>query len=557
MTTMNTTTRPAQWMELEPRPTDPTAAARCTCEHIQRAIGHLGNLKVVNAVVNASGRCDVPPPSFARPVSGMPVVSKIEGLPPFCDIAIDVRGPGGHVTTITVWVPLNWNGRFLGTAGGGNRTELGLDFPEIGRTLNIAAAVRHGFATAKTDGANKDFRYVEWGLKEAEREIDWDLTENWVHRSTHEMTVIGKAVTVAIQGAGPKYSYLAGCSGGGRQALVEAQRYPEDYDGIWAADSAINWTRFVPAVVWPALVMKEHGVVLPPAKFNAFRAAAIEACDGLDGLRDGIIGAFDPCDFDARRLIGYATEVGPITEADAAVMAKIWEGPRTRSGEFLWYGIHPGTNSWGSPAMPFGMCMSAEIEGKREAVPFEIAESYIRAWIKRDPSWNWRTMTFEDYERITEYSVQKLSALASDDPDLKAFAAHGGRIIISHGANDPLIPAAGSIDYYRRVIEAVGSEEKAKTFARLFITEGDGHCFPNDPGPGFYTADAMTALMKWVELGEAPDEIIAKTIDMSTGLTKAERPAYAYPYVPKYLGSGDPNRASSFAPVHFSQRKPK
>jgi hypothetical protein len=552
--TMNPTTRPAQWMGLEPQPAEPAAAERCTREHIQRAIGHLGDLEVVSAAVNASGRYDVPSPSYVRPAAVMPEVSEIEGLPPFCDITVDVRGPGGHVATITVWVPLNWNGRFLGTTGGGNRTELGLEFPEIGRLLNIAAAVRQGFSTAKTDGANKDPRYVEWGLKEAEREIDWDLTENWIHRSTHEMTVIGKAVTMAIHGAAPRYSYLGGCSGGGRQALVEAQRYPEDYDGIWAADPAINWTKFVPAVMWPPLVMKEHGVVLPPSKFNAFRVAAIEACDGLDGLRDGIIGAFDPCDFDARRLIGHVTEAGPITEADAEVIAMIWEGPRTQSGEFLWYGIHPGTNSCGTDAIPLGHCVSAEIEGKREIVPFLIAESYIRAWIKKDPSWDWRTMTFEDYERIFEYSVQELSALASDDPDLTAFGAHGGKMIISHGGNDPLIPAAGSVDYYRRVIETVGSEEKTKRFARLFITEGDGHGFANDPGPGLYTADAITALMKWVELGEAPDEIVAKTIDLSSGLTKAERPAYAYPCVPQYLGSGDPNMASNFAPVHFSQR---
>src|SRR5262249_25486201 len=255
-----------------------------------------------------------------------------------------------------------------------------LGLPEMGRVVHLGTAVRNGFSTAATDAGNKDSRFADWPLKQGASEIDWDLTRNWSHHSTHEMTVVGKAVSEALYGDAPKFSYIVGASGGGRQALMEAQRYPQDYDGAWASDPAINYTKFVPAGLWAPLVMKESGVVLAYEKLDAFRAAAIEACDGLDGLKDGIIGAFDPCDYDPRQPSGNGPAAGPITAADAEVIAKIWEGPRKRNGDFLWYGLHPGTNSW----FPAGFCSSAEIDGKRVPIPFIFGPSYFRTWVLKD-----------------------------------------------------------------------------------------------------------------------------------------------------------------------------
>lgn len=544
----------ARWVEMDEQAvTDRSVEARCTRDFLQKAIGHLGDVEVVSASVVTSGQFEEPPLPYDLPGISLPARVVVENLPHFCDVLVQLRGAGGHVAKITVWVPLRWNGRFLGTAGGGNRTNVPLGLPEFLRNVTLPVALRNGFAAAMTDGGNRDRRHSEWGLIDATRQLDWELIQNWVHRSTHEMTIIGKAVTEAIHCAPPKYSYIAGCSGGGRQALMEAQRYPEDYDGIWASDPAINWTKFIPSEMWPALVMK-HGVMLPPAKLDAFRAAAIEAGDGVDGLRDGIIGAFDPCDFDAKKLIGHATAAGIITAADAETMAKIWEGPRTRSGDFLWYGLRPASESWGNNFAGTGLCLTREVGGRLEPQPFDISSAYFRAWLVRDPKWDWRTLTFEQFETLFERSVRELSDLATDDPDLAAFRSRGGKLIISHGANDEVIPASGSVDYYRRVIERMGSEEVTKSFARLFITEGDGHGTWRDPGPGLTIANAMAALMKWVEEGEAPDEIMAETIDLGTGSTVATRPVYAYPMVPSYRGAGDPNDASSFVPAHLSER---
>ena len=546
-----------RWIEFDEDAHNSAGAEnRCTREFIEKALheaGDLGDFEVASVTLHTTGQYQFGPPVYEVP--GIPAPDKlvIMDLPIFCEVVVHVRETPEHVSHVTVWVPLAWNGRFLGTLGGGNRTNHWLGFPENFRSLTMPMALRNGFATASTDGANRDPRIADWGLKPGSSEVDWQLIENWVHRSTHGMTVIGKAVTKAIQGSAPLYSYLAGCSGGGRQALVEAQRYPDDYDGIWSSDPAINWTKFSPATIWPALVMKEYGV-LAPAKLEAFRAAAIKACDGLDGLSDGIIGAFDPCVFDARKVIGESTEAGVISETDALVMNKIWEGPRTRDGAFLWYGLRPGVESWGNNITQAGMASTQEANGVREPVAFIIAEAYLRSWIKKDPDWNWKEMTFEDFERIFDFSVRELADLASDDPDLSAFRDHGGKLILSHGANDQVIFVDGSIDYYRRVLEAMGGEEPTKSFARFFVTEGDGHGACLTPGPGLTIADTMVALMRWVEEGQAPDDIVAKETDFATGQLLATRPAYAYPMVPQYRGAGDPKDASSFLPVHLSAR---
>jgi hypothetical protein len=543
----------AKWIAMEPSIVDRSAiSARCTIDFLSRALGHLGHIEVVSAAINSSGQFGASVPAAMFPIP-MPNPLIIDNLPEYCDITIARRGAGKHVTTITIWVPLVWNERFLGTLGGGNRTESVFGMPETMRTLCIQTALRNGFATAKTDGANRSERMVDWGFDEEAGVIDWELTENWIHRSTHEMTVIGKAVTTAIHGRPPRYSYAAGCSGGGRQAIVEAQRYPNDYDGIWACDPAINWNKFCLAGLWPAVVMKDI-TVLAPAKFEAFRSAAIAACDGIDGLRDGIIGAFDPCNFDARTIVGQNTDAGVITEADAQAMNMIWEGPRRANGDLLWYGIGVGNESWGNNWSGGGLCMVKDVGGQLEPEPFFISTAYAQAWVAKDPKWDWRTLTIASFEDFFDRGVKDMAIAESDNPDLSQFGKKGGKLLITHGGCDQVIPVAGSIDYYRRVIARLGSEDSTRQFARLFVSEGDGHGANRDPGPGITVSEAMTALMKWVEMGEAPDVILARTLDIVSGKTSATRPVFAYPMVPQYRGDGDGCNAESFVGVHYETR---
>ncbi|MGI5502343.1 tannase/feruloyl esterase family alpha/beta hydrolase [Lentzea sp. CA-135723] len=533
-------------------PANASATERCRVEVIQASLTHLDGIEVISATVNRTGGYQPPKPTWeAPPGVDLPDPPLFSGLPDFCDVLVRHTTPAGHVAEITVWVPLRWNRRFLGLGGAGSRTDPPWFFFSHDRVLLMPGAIRNGFATATTDSGNRDPRYADWPFVGESGELDRELMRDWLYRGTHDMTLVGKAVTEAIHGEAPKYSYFQGCSGGGRQAMAQAQRYPGDYDGLWSANPSINWSRFVPALFWPALVMKEHRNALPPAKLEAFRVAAVEACDGaVDGLRDGIIGAFDSHEFDPALLVGTSTGSGVITEADAEVMRKIWDGPRRTTGERLWAGLRPGSESWGNNAYHHGLCLTREVDGELVPVPFGIGESWLR-WATGDPKLDWRTVTFETFEEIFDRGVRELSEVDTDDPDLSGLRDHGAKLILSHGAVDELIFVEGSIDYYRRVVETIGGSEETASFARLFVVEGDVHSNCAGPGPGLTIAGGMAALMNWVENGTAPDSIIAERFDPDAGEVVATRPAYPYPLIPRYQGSGDPNDAANFYPSHI------
>jgi hypothetical protein len=534
---------PARWVVLDDVAMDDSLTDRCTVVTLQSALDGFGDMEVVSATVNRTGQFQ-PPAANMEDLPGivLPDPEPLMDLPDFCDVQVHQRGADGQVVEFFVWVPLGWNGRFLGTTGGGSRTMHWTDMPWV-PGVGLAPALRNGFATAATDAGNRDPRYVDWALRADTGELDWELVRNWAYRSTHDMTLVGKAITEALHGRAPRYSYLQGCSGGGRQALESAQRYPEDYDGIWAAVPAINWTRTIPAGLWPALVMKERGNVLPRAKLEAFRAAAVEACDGIDGLRDGIVGAFDPCEFDPRKLVGEETDAGPITDADAEVVAEIWQGPRRADGSFLWYGLRPTIASW-TPAQ--GWSGTIEVDGELEPLPLFFGPAHFR-WVLRDPTFDWKTLTFERFEELFDQGVRDLAEIASDDPNLAPLRAAGAKLLITQGADDEVLPFQGVVDYYRRVIEAIGGEEDTASFARLFVTDGDGHAMCIGAGPGVTVASGMAALMDWVEHGDPPDVIVGERVDPITLAVTATRPVYPYPMVARGQGTGDPDDWTSYA----------
>ena len=513
-------------------------AARCSIDFIQAALSHMSDVEIISAEVNCSGQF-APPKSHLVPDLA-PAPSLITDLPHFCQVLASKRTAGDHLEHIWIWVPLAWNERFLATGGMGSITgPIWFEQPAV-RSMTMPIALRNGFATAATDGGNRDPRFFDWPLDPKNGALDWDLLRNWSYRATHDMAVVAKAVIEALHGKAPFRSYYAGCSGGGRQGIAAALRYPDDFDGIWASDPAVNWTSIWPSAMWPALVMRAHDTVLPPAKLEAFRQAALEACDGADGVRDGFIGLAELRDFDARSVIGRETPAGPITPADAEVMAKLWDGPRRANGEKLGFGLPIGTESWG----PVGIWKSEEYMGRLEPVSFE-SQSYYR-WVLEDPGFDWKTLSLERYEELTDLGAEKFSDIATNDPDLSAFRDGGGKLLITQAVNDQVVQFGTVVDYYRRVVDACGGEERTRAFARLFCSDGDIHGTIAGPGPGLTTASAMTALMAWVEQNEALEEIIAERIDVTTGEVIATRPVYPHPTATRYSGSGDPALASSY-----------
>lgn len=427
---------------------------------------------------------------------------------------------------VTVWIGLpltNWNGRFLGTGGGGF---LG------GSAGNLRDPVLHGFAAAATDtgheGGSGSFA------------LDANGRQNWpgiidnAYLGIHEMTVVGKALTKSFYGNAPRYSYFVGGSTGGRQGLMEAQRFPEDYDGIISACPAINWHRFVAASLWPEVVMLSMSNFVSRAKLDAATAAAIAVCDADDGVKDGVIDDPLHCTYDLKALVG--TKIGDeiFTEADAEVIRKVWQGPRKQDGSFIWHGLERGADM-----SAYASIGGSPLKGK----PFSIALEYWVYYLAQDAKWDWTTLTYAGFEQLWTKSVEQYGAvIGTDDPDLTRFRDHGGKLIISHGLADQLIPAAGTIDYFKRVEDRMGGEKKTAKFARLFLVPGVDHGFH---GAGATPTGINEAMLRWVEEGQAPEKLIAEKRDAS-GKVVRTRPLFPYPQVAKYKGSGSTDEAGNF-----------
>jgi len=446
--------------------------------------------------------------------------------PAVCRVmAVTTHPPKGDRVRIWVAIPMsNWNGRFLGTGGGGFSG---------GNAGGVNQPVALGYAAGATDtgheGGSGSFAL------DANGRLDWQSIRNNAHVGIHEMTVTGKALTRAMYGVAPRYSYFNGCSTGGRQGLMEAQRYPTDYNGIMSGAPAINWNRFHIQHLWGPVVMNAAGTPVASCKLAAATAAAITACDGIDGVKDGVIEDPKRCTYDPKPLIGTsAGECGTFTEADANVIRKLWEGPRREDGSFLWYGLPRGADlnalwtSRGTPLRP---------------QPFGISMDWFRYFLTQDPTFDGNTVTPAAFERFWDQSVELYGiVIGTDNPDLTAFRDAGGKAIVWHGWADQLISAEGTVDYYQRVQQQMGGPQRTSEFIRLFMAPGVTHCAG---GAGPTPTGQMEALLAWVEEGRAPETLLATRRDQSGAVTRS-RPLCPYPLVARYRGNGSTDDAANF-----------
>lgn len=486
-----------QRQDAPPKPLFPDAAPVCSCESLTQI--SLPNTTIDSAAIDPSdGSCRV--------------------------TATVTHPPAGDRVKIFIGLPAtNWNGRFRGNGGGGFSG---------GSSNSVRGPVAQGFAAGATDtgheGGSGSFALDGNGR------LNWPSIQDNAYLGIHDMTVLGKALTKAYYGKAPRYSYFVGSSTGGRQGLMEAQRYPEDYDGIISACPAINWHRFLPADIWPQVVMLDAKNLVPKSKLDAATAAAVAACDALDSVTDGVIDDPNGCPYDPKALVGTKVGDDTFTENDAEVVRKIWEGPRGQAGRFLWYGVARGTDLFalaGTGGSP--------LTGK----PFGIPLDWFKYFLVQDPNWDWKTLTPSSFELLWRQSVEQYgSVIGTDDPDLTRFRDRGGKVIIYHGLADQLIPADGTIDYYKRVQQQMGGAEKAGQFARLFLAPGVDHAFR---GPGPTPTGLLDAIIRWVEEGKAPESIGAELRDKAGSVIRT-RPLFPYPQVAKYKGSGSTDDAANF-----------
>lgn len=444
-------------------------------------------------------------------------------VPAFCRVAATLKPTPASNVKIEVWIPdaAAWNGKFLGTGNGG-----------AGGVISYQALVnglQRGFATTNTDmGTTTTGLDFSFGVGHPE------MVKDWGYRSTHLMTVIAKAIVSAYYGRAPRFSFFTGCSTGGHQAITEAHRYPDDYNGIVAGAPANNRVRLHMVGAWNyAATHDDPASYIPPAKLPMINRAVLAACDGLDGIVDGVIDDPRRCHFDPATIqcpSASADAANCLTAPQAGALKKIYAGPHNpRTGERIFPGMYPG-----GEVNPLGLertLATAPDAGRPRPAPG------LAPWTS-----GWKGPDF-DWDKDVATVVGELGPILDDaDPNLTAFRNRGGKLILYSGWADPLIPAADVVDYYEGLQKAMGGASATLEFARLFMVPGMGHCGGGTSPNRF---DALAALEPWVEKGTAPGTLVASRVGQG-GVTERTRPLCPYPSVAHWTGVGSTDDAANF-----------
>jgi len=457
---------------------------------------------------------DFTPPPPANAPSGHSE-SPLKNLPGFCRVAATASPTSDSVIKFEVWMPVkDWNGKFEGVGNGGwaGRISYGA----------LGAALERHYATASTDTGHEGGD-ASFAIGHPEKMIDFG------YRAIHEMTVQAKAIIAAYYGAGPRWSYWNGCSTGGRQGLMEAQRFPHDYNGVAAGAPAAYLTHLRFASMWIAkATLEDPAAYIPTSKYPLIHAAALKACDAIDGVSDGIIGDPTRCHFDPAVLACNGSDAPDcLTPAQAGAARLIYSSATNpRTGEQIYPALEPGSElGWRDHA------------GGPQ--PREISVSYFRDVLFKNPQWDFRNLDFEGDVTLADWVDRGVTNAIN--PDLGPFQLAGGKLLLYHGWADNLIAPLGTVNYYQDVVATMGGAEQTGSFARLFMVPGMGHC---SGGPGTDVFDKVGALEAWVERGVAPDQIIAA--HRTNGVEDMTRPLCPYPQVARWKGSGNTNDAGNF-----------
>jgi len=514
--------------------TAPALAVPADCEGLARL--SLPAVTITRAEAVAAG-------SFTPP-GGKP----IPGMPAFCRVAGAIRPSSNSDIRFEVWLPSGgWSGRFQGIGNGGFAGSISY--------AQMAVALKAGDATASTDTGHQSAIGTDasWALGHPEKVVDFG------YRAIHETAVAGKAIVREFYGKPPARSYFNSCSNGGRQGLMEAQRYPEDYDGIVSGAPANHWTRLLSNGAWDVKLLLDKSAYIPAEKLPAIQAAAVGACDARDGLEDGTIEDPARCQADPSALVCRGAETAAcLTERQIGTLRKIYAGSRTADGKPFFHGYPPGGEA---EAGGWASWITGKTDVKESAF-YAFATQFFGNIVFGNPAWDPATF---DLDRDARLADEKAGAILNAvNPDLSRFRARGGKLLLYHGWSDAAIPATSTIAYYDSVAAKMGAKEAAG-FVRLFLVPGLQHCTggsgatwfgQSGPGSGNPSGDIVTALEQWVEQGVPPDGLVAVrrrvASDPASGVVRS-RPLCAYPSVARYKGTGSPDEAATFAcapPAH-------
>ncbi len=442
--------------------------------------------------------------------SGQPPNAPALTVPAFCRVAATLKPTSDSNIEVEYWLPKNWNGKYQAVGNGGWAGNI--SFPAM------AAALNEGYATSSTDTGHKGGDGA-FALGHPEQVIDYS------YRAVHEMTVRAKLIIQKHYGQAAKFSYWNGCSYGGRQGLEEAQRYPEDFDGIVAGAPAnyhLHLHAFDMKVALTNLQDPAHSV--PAEKLAILNKAVLAACDGMDQVNDGLLNDPRKCGFDPQTLLCNSGDMKDcLTAAQLESVDSMYTAAKKKNGELIYPGMPKGGElGWTRMYTPEPM-----------AVPLG-SYKYV---LYQDANWDWHKFDLDHDVTAADDKAPYLNAL---NPDLKAFKARGGKLLMYHGWNDQLITAENSINYFSSVTKKMGARQDS--WYRLFMVPGMQHC-RGGPGPNQF--NVMGVMERWREGNQPPAQILASHVTNNN--VDMTRPLCPYPQVAVHSGNGSTNDAANFA----------
>jgi feruloyl esterase len=524
------------------------ASAQNSCEKLK-------DLQLPNATITSAE--SVSAGNFKLPPGLIPSID----LPAFCRVKAELKPSSDSLIKIEVWMPSEkWNGKFEQMGNGGLAGSINL--------FTLATGLKNGFATAATDdGHEAQGTDGSWAIGHPEKVKDFG------YRAVHETNVAAKKIIVAFYSKPFRYSYFNGCSEGGREALIEAQRFPSDFNGILAGSPAHYWTPLMAAFAWNAQALNDPASFFSQPKRLAVENAALAACGTQDGVTDKFIKDPLRCRFDPATLLCKDADSDTcLTQPQVTALKKIYEGPsNSATGKKISAGYETGAEA--EPGLP-GISFVSYVFGAGPGMSLGamFSTSFYGAFVFEDPKWKFTQLIFDKDIATTDDKVGAI--MNASDPDLRPFRAHGGKLIQYHGWNDGSPPPRHSVEYYESVSAKIGGLEKTQNFYRLYMVPGMMHCGagpgPNDFGNFFDLMPSDTAdhniflsLEDWVEKDVPPNGIIATkyTADNPAKGVSMTRPICPFPQQAKWNGNGDTSDAKNWTCVPPSlnsrQRKSK
>jgi len=492
------------------------ASSPASCESLKTL--SLPNTTIVAAEMVAAGpfaqpgRGAAPAPAAAAPEGrgrGGPAAPP-QIVPARCRVNAILRPSPDSEIEMEAWLPDNWNGKFQFVGGGGWAGII--SFPAM------VSAVQEGYATASTDTGHKGGNAL-FAMNHPEKVVDF------AYRAVHETTVQTKALIAKFYDRPARLSYWNGCSTGGRQGLMEAQKFPDDFDAIIAGAPA-NFQTHLHAwdlsVAVPAL--KDPAGAVPAAKLTMLSEAAVNACDAQDGVKDGLINNPRACKFDpAVLLCKNADAPNCLTAPQLESVKRAYATTKLKNGDAVFPGKEPGSEAgWGG-------VLAGQVAPGVSVGSFQVAYN--------DANWDAKTFDLDRDLKLTDEKVG--SIINAVNPDLSAFKAHGGKLLMYHGWNDTAISPGNSINYYESVVKKMAGTQK--DFVRLYMAPGMQHC---GGGPGPNQINYMAIMERWREGNTTPDAIEAYHV--ANNRVDMTRPLCPYPQVATYKGSGSTNDAANF-----------